>query len=135
VLSWNDLRTRWGQRLMSHGRSVIIGAALLVVVLAALAVVSEPARALLEFVIRYGSIGLVVYLAFDLVLRFSHAPSAFDGAGEEFHGPSARAAVILIVAVVAAIALNWVGAGWALNQAYGSGSPLPSGLAIPDTVR
>ncbi len=135
MLVWNEVRTRWGQLLGSHGRTVIIGGGLLVVVLAALAVVSAPMRALLEIVIRYGSIGLVVYLAFDLVLRFSHGPSAFDGAGEEFHGPSARAAIILIVAVVAAVAFNWVGASWALNQVYGSGDPLPSGLAIPGTLR
>jgi hypothetical protein len=135
MLVWNDMRGRWDQLLASHGRAVIIGAGLFVVVLAALAVASEPARALLEIAVRFGSIALVVYLAFDLVLRVSHGPSAFDGAGEEFHGPSARAAVILIVAVVAAIALNWVGAGWALTQVYGSGSPLPSGLDIPGAVR
>jgi hypothetical protein len=125
---WSIARGWWRRQRASHGRDMTVTAGIVVVVSAGLAVVSDVARSIAGLALRYGSIAAVVYLAFDLVLRFSRGPSAFDGAGEEFHGPSARAAVILIVAVVAAIALNWVGGGWALNQAYGSGSPLPSGL-------
>lgn len=122
--AWNSARDGWRQLLASHGRSTAVSIGLILVLLALLAVVSEAARSILGVAFRFGSIGLVVLLAFDLVLQFSRGPSAFDGAGEEFRGPSARAAVLLIVAVVAAIAFNWVGGDWARELVFGPGSSL-----------
>jgi hypothetical protein len=122
--AWNRARGEWRRLLASHGRGTMVIAVLMVVAVAALAVVSAVARAILEMAVRYGSIALVVYLAFDLVLHFSHGPSAFDGAGEPFQGPSARAAILLVVAVVGAIALNWVGP-WPLDAFYPAASAAP----------
>lgn len=121
---WNRARGEWRHLLASHGRAAAVTVGFVVVALGVLAAVSEVARTALGIALRYGSLALVVYLAFDLVLHFSRGPSAFDGAGEEFHGPSARAAVILICAVVVAIALNWVGP-WPLDAVYPSASAAP----------
>lgn len=74
----------------------------------------------LAFALRFAAIGLVVYLVVALILRISDGPSAFDGAGKEFHGPSARAAILIVLAVVLAIAVNWVGNGWLLDQVFGT---------------
>ncbi len=57
---------------------------------------------------------------------------AFDGAGPEFHGPTARAAIFLLVAVIVGVALLWLGTSWALNNWSGvDPSSIPS---IPLTV-
>ncbi len=132
---WNGFGDWWRRLPVARRRTAALIGALVLTGIAALGVVSESARGVLGIVVRYGSLALVVYLAFNLVLRSSRGPSAFDGAGEEFHGPSARAAIILMVAIIAAVAFNWVGASWASNQIYGSESPMPSGLVIPGGVR
>jgi hypothetical protein len=52
---------------------------------------------------------------------------AFDGAGPEFHGPTARAAIFLLVAVIVGVVFLWLGLSWALNTWAGADpSSIPS---------
>ena len=43
-------------------------------------------------------------------------PDAFDGAGKPFKGASYRALVIILIAVIAGVALVWIGASWGLEM-------------------
>lgn len=42
-------------------------------------------------------------------------PDAFDGAGKPFKGASYRALIIILIAVIAGVALVWIGASWGME--------------------
>ena len=91
----------------------------MVVALVAVVVVSGATASLATLVVRAVTMGLVAYILFTLVARFSHAPSAFDGAGEEYHGPGWIGPILVVVAVIAAFVINWLANGWLFDVLMG----------------
>ncbi len=103
------------QRVRHLGTPIL----LVVVALVAVMVVWGATASLATLVVRAVTMGLVAYILFTLLARFSHAPSAFDGAGEEFHGPGWVGPIIIVVAVIGAIVVNWLANGWLLDVLVG----------------
>jgi len=92
---------------------------LMIAAIVAVVVVWGATASLATLVVRALTMGLVAYILFTLVARFSHAPSAFDGAGEEYQGPGWIGPIVVVVAVIGAIVVNWLANGWLFDMLMG----------------